>query len=112
MYCGRGSILGRINDRRVVPSVAMDLPRPDIPAARLCGPLAMLTGGAIASRSRVSLTRVAGKALAEPPIADAGVPQLCGTDSAPTLTARPTPADTAPPTGAAPTEPNKWPPIC
>ncbi len=103
MYLCRGSTLSRNNDRRVVPSAGL---APAVtPAAKLRGPLARLTGDASPATSLVSLTRLTGNALAEPPFAEARVPQVCGTDSAPTLAARASPADTAPPSGAVPTEP-------
>ena len=65
----------------------------------------MPTGGGNAAKSRVSLTRLTGNALAVAPFAEVSVPQAGGTDSAPTLAARASPADAAPPTGAVPTEP-------
>src|SRR5271165_1834614 len=93
----------RIRERRVVPSGG--LPRSPVPAATACGAPARPTGGGNAAKSRVSLTRLTGNALAVAPFAEASVPQAGGTDSAPTLAARASPADTAPPTGAVPTEP-------
>ena len=95
-YSLRGSMLGRINDRRVVPSAAAGLPRAAAPAASVAGALARLTGGARSPRS-VSLTRLTGNAFEEPEAAEVSVPQAGGTDSAPTVAARPIPADTDPP---------------
>src|ERR1700722_51970 len=92
-----------MRERRVVPSGG--LPRSPVPAAIARGAPAMPTGGGNAAKSRVSLTRLTGDALAVAPFAEASVPQAGGTDSAPTLTALANPADTAPPTGAVPTEP-------
>ena len=90
--------MGRIRVRRVVPSGG--LPRSSVPAAIARGAPARPTGGGNAAKSRVSLTRLTGNALAVAPFAEASVPQAGGTDSAPTLAARASPADTAPPTGA------------
>ena len=97
MYCCRGSMLGRINDRNVVPSrcCVRLLCRP-VPAVMLRGPLAM-TGGGIVARSSVALTLLTGNAVGALRIAEVSVPQVCGTDSAPTLAARPIAADTVPP---------------
>ena len=67
-----------------------------VPAAMVRGPLAM-TGGGIAARSPVALTLLTGNAWERCAIAEVSVPQVGGTDSAPTLVARPIAADTAPP---------------
>src|SRR5271166_6008014 len=97
MYCCRGIMLSRINERRVVPSGSRpNLLRRPASAVMLRGPLAM-TGGGIPARSPVPpalLTRIALGAL---PVAEVSVPQVDGTDSAPTVAARPIEADTAPP---------------
>ena len=95
--------MSRIRERRVVPSGG--LPRSPVPAAIARGAPAMPTGGGNAAKSRVSLTRLTGDVLAVAPFAEASVPQAGGTDNAPTPAARANPADTAPPTGAVPTEP-------
>src|ERR1700722_8229254 len=92
-----------MRERRVVPSG--DLPCSPVPAAIARGAPAVPTGGGNAAKSRVSLTRLTGDALAMAPFAEASVPQAGGTDSAPTLAARANPADTTPLTGAAPIEP-------
>ena len=103
MYCCRGSMVGRIKDRRVVPSGG--LPRMPVPAAVARGPPAMLTGGGIAARSPVSLTLPTGNALAAAPLRRPACPR----SAAPTARRRwppgPVAADTAPPTGAVPTDP-------
>ena len=91
-------MLGRIKERKVVPSGV--LPRSAVPPAIASGAPARPTGGGNAATSPVSLTRLTGNVLAEAPFAEASVPQAGGTDSAPTLAARASPADTAPPTGA------------
>src|ERR1700757_5531780 len=105
MYCLRGSILVRISDRRVVLSAAIGR-RAAAPAATVPG-AARLTGLGISARSWVSLTRVTGKALAEPVIAGAAAPQLWGTERAPTVVARPATAVTGPPVSAEPAEPTE-----
>jgi hypothetical protein len=91
--------MGRINDRRVVPAPSyVGLAPPAIPAAALPGPPARPTGGVTAEAVGAALMLVvAGEARGVPPITGAGPAQVCGTDSAPTLAARPSPAETAPP---------------
>ena len=89
-------MLGRIRERNVVPSGV--LPRSAVPPAIAPGAPARPIGGGNAAMSRVSLTSLTGNVLAEAPFAEANVPQAGGTDSAPTLAARASPADTAPPT--------------
>ena len=91
-------MLGRIKDRRVVPSGGVSLPRKPVPAAVLRGPLARLTGGGIPARSPVPPTLLTSIVLGALPVAEVSVPQVDGTDSAPTVAARPIAADTAPPT--------------
>ena len=68
-----------------------------VPAVMVRGPLAM-TGGGIVARSPVALTLPTDNAVGALRIAEVRVPQVGGTDSPPTLVARPIVADTAPPT--------------
>ena len=89
-------MFGRINERKVVPSrcCVSRLCGP-VPAVMLRGPLAT-TGGGIPARSPVLPTLPTRVTFGEPLAAEVSVPQVDGTESAPTVAARPIEADTAP----------------
>lgn len=96
-------MVGRGRNRVSATVVALSGPRPAKPANgapnRLPGPLAPTPGAA----ARL----VAGSAVAVGLIAGAAAAQVCGTDNAPTVPARPIPAETAaPPSPGEPVDPS------
>jgi hypothetical protein len=107
MYLGRGTMVGRINDRDQSQSCPFNLVcglnSHGRPICQVSRPTCQtkLSGAGNAANLRVALTLLTGAALA-----GANVLQVGGTDSAPMLAARPIPADTAPPKWAKPIDPS------